>query len=212
MLQATELESEVRRGARRSQLGKLARSAPRRALVAVSRPAAHGLRVNFAVSRGNCGERHEKYRPLARRRHLLADLLRADHEAARRCAFRTRATPSTSRSSASPSSPSRSRQPVKYDVVIDRLTHWYDTSREWIKKGVLMDGLYVFNNPWSVQSMEKHTSYAAMTALGMPDPRDVDGAAQVVRGAARPEAHACAVREALRPRRAGRRRSATRSS
>ena len=61
-------------------------------------------------------------------------------------------------------------QPVKYDVVIDRLTHWYDITREWIKKGVLMDGLYVFNNPWSVQSMEKHTSYAAMTALGMPIP------------------------------------------
>ncbi len=61
-------------------------------------------------------------------------------------------------------------QPVKYDVVIDRLTHWYDTTREWIKKGVLMDELYVFNNPWSVQSMEKHTSYAAMTALGMPVP------------------------------------------
>ncbi|MBL9038128.1 MAG: hypothetical protein JNG84_06410 [Archangium sp.] len=62
------------------------------------------------------------------------------------------------------------RQPVKYDVVVDRLTHWYDTSREWIKKGVLMNGLYVFNNPWAVQSMEKHTSYAAMMGLGMPVP------------------------------------------
>jgi hypothetical protein len=61
-------------------------------------------------------------------------------------------------------------QSVKYDVVIDRLTHWYDTTREWIKKGVLLDGLYVFNNPWAVQSMEKHTSYAAMIALGMPIP------------------------------------------
>jgi len=61
-------------------------------------------------------------------------------------------------------------QAVKYDVVVDRLTHWYDTTREWIKKGVLLDGLYVFNNPWAVQSMEKHTSYAAMTALGMPIP------------------------------------------
>jgi hypothetical protein len=61
-------------------------------------------------------------------------------------------------------------QPVKYDVVIDRLTHWYDVTREWIKKAVLMDGLYVFNNPWAVQSMEKHTSYAAMAALGMPIP------------------------------------------
>ena len=27
-------------------------------------------------------------------------------------------------------------QAVKYDVVVDRLTHWYDTTREWIKKGV----------------------------------------------------------------------------
>ena len=26
------------------------------------------------------------------------------------------------------------RQPVKYDVVVDRLTHWYHTSREWIKR------------------------------------------------------------------------------
>ena len=25
-----------------------------------------------------------------------------------------------------------------------------------------MDGLYVFNNPWAIQSMEKHTSYCAM--------------------------------------------------
>lgn len=62
------------------------------------------------------------------------------------------------------------RQPCKYDLVVDRLTHWYHTSREWIKKAVLMNGLYVFNNPWSVQSMEKHTSYAAMMHLGMPIP------------------------------------------
>jgi len=62
------------------------------------------------------------------------------------------------------------RRPTPYDVVIDRLTHWYDLSREWIKKGVLLDGLYVFNNPWSVQSMEKHTSYCAMIRLGMPIP------------------------------------------
>src|SRR4051812_28181802 len=62
------------------------------------------------------------------------------------------------------------KQPVKYDVVIDRLTHWYHTSREWIKKGVLMNDLYVFNNPWSVQSNEKHTSYCAMMELGMPIP------------------------------------------
>lgn len=62
------------------------------------------------------------------------------------------------------------RQDVKYDVVIDRLTHWYHTSREWIKKGIVMNDLYVFNNPWSVQAMEKHTTYAAMIRLGMPIP------------------------------------------
>jgi hypothetical protein len=62
------------------------------------------------------------------------------------------------------------RQPCKYDVVLDRLTHWYHLSREWIKKSILMDGLYVLNNPWAVQSMEKHTSYCAMMHLGMPIP------------------------------------------
>lgn len=62
------------------------------------------------------------------------------------------------------------RQKLKYSLVIDRLTHWYHTSREWIKKGVLMDDLYVYNNPWSVQANEKHTSYCAMMALGLPVP------------------------------------------
>ncbi len=62
------------------------------------------------------------------------------------------------------------RQPTSYDVVIDRLTHWYGASREWIKKAIVLDGLYVFNNPWSIQSNEKHTSYSAMMRLGMPIP------------------------------------------
>ena len=62
------------------------------------------------------------------------------------------------------------QQPCKYDLVVDRLTHWYHTSREWIKKSILMNDLYVFNNPWSVQSNEKHTTYCAMMQLGMPVP------------------------------------------
>ena len=62
------------------------------------------------------------------------------------------------------------RQPCRYDMVLDRLTHWYHTSREWIKKAVIMDGLYVLNNPWAVQSMEKQTTYCAMMHLGMPIP------------------------------------------
>ncbi len=62
------------------------------------------------------------------------------------------------------------QQPCNYDVVIDRLTHWYHTSREWIKKAVAADDLYVFNNPWTLQSMEKQTSYCAMMRLGFPVP------------------------------------------
>jgi hypothetical protein len=62
------------------------------------------------------------------------------------------------------------RQPCRYDLVVDRLTHWYWVSREWIKKAILLDDLYVFNNPWAIQAMEKHTTYAAMMALGMPVP------------------------------------------
>jgi hypothetical protein len=62
------------------------------------------------------------------------------------------------------------RQTCKYDVVVDRLTHWFHTSREWIKKAIIMDGLYVFNNPWSVQSMEKATTYSLMIHLGLPVP------------------------------------------
>src|SRR5665811_998720 len=61
-------------------------------------------------------------------------------------------------------------QPVRYDVLLDRLTHWYHTSREWIKKAVVYDDLYVLNNPFTLQAMEKHTSYAAMMRLGLPVP------------------------------------------
>jgi hypothetical protein len=62
------------------------------------------------------------------------------------------------------------RQPVRYDLVVDRLTHWYFTSREWIKKAVVMNDTYVFNNPWSIQANEKHTTYCAMMRLGMKVP------------------------------------------
>jgi len=62
------------------------------------------------------------------------------------------------------------RKTCNYDVVIDRLTHWYHTSREWIKTEILVNDLYVFNNPWSLQSMEKQTTYAAMMRLGFPIP------------------------------------------
>lgn len=62
------------------------------------------------------------------------------------------------------------RKPVEYDLVLDRLTHWVHSTREWIKKAILLDDTYVLNNPWSLQSMEKQTSYCAMMRLGMPIP------------------------------------------
>ncbi len=62
------------------------------------------------------------------------------------------------------------RDPCRYDLVLDRVTHWYSTSREYIKKAVIMDDLYVLNNPFSIQSMEKHSTYAAMMRLGFPIP------------------------------------------
>ncbi|HEY5727596.1 MAG TPA: hypothetical protein VIV08_03195 [Acidimicrobiia bacterium] len=61
-------------------------------------------------------------------------------------------------------------QSVKYDVVLDRLTPWYHTSREWIKKAVVKDDLYVLNNPFTLQAMQKHTSYAALMRLGAEIP------------------------------------------
>jgi hypothetical protein len=62
------------------------------------------------------------------------------------------------------------RQPTKYDIVLDRLSHWLPTTREWLKKAVIMDDVYVWNNPWSIQAMEKHSTYAAMMHLGLPVP------------------------------------------
>jgi hypothetical protein len=61
-------------------------------------------------------------------------------------------------------------QPCRYDVVLDRLTYWYNTSREWIKKAIVLNDVYVLNNPWTLQSMEKHTTYCAMMRLGMHVP------------------------------------------
>ena len=69
-----------------------------------------------------------------------------------------------------PIQPFSLRERVEYAVVLDRITHWYNIRREWIKKAILMDDIYVLNNPWSLQSMEKQTTYCAMMRLGMPVP------------------------------------------
>ena len=60
--------------------------------------------------------------------------------------------------------------PVSYDVVIDRLGYWHYNPREWLKKAALLNDTYLLNNPFTFQSMEKHSAYCAMERLGMPIP------------------------------------------
>ena len=54
-----------------------------------------------------------------------------------------------------------------------------------------MDGLYVFNNPWSVQANEKHTTYCAMMQLGMPIPETWMMPPKAYEPTARPRSRRC---------------------
>jgi hypothetical protein len=58
----------------------------------------------------------------------------------------------------------------RYDLVIDRLAWWYHLPREWLKKISLMDDVYLLNNPFTFQAMEKHAAYCAMIRLGLKVP------------------------------------------
>ena len=58
----------------------------------------------------------------------------------------------------------------RHALVIDRLAHWYYVPREWLKKVALMDDVYLLNNPFTFQSMEKHAAYCAMMRLGLKVP------------------------------------------
>ena len=58
----------------------------------------------------------------------------------------------------------------RYTLVIDRLSWWYDLPREWLKKIALMDDVYLLNNPFTFQAMEKHAAYCAMMRLGLHVP------------------------------------------
>jgi hypothetical protein len=62
------------------------------------------------------------------------------------------------------------RATPRYSVVIDRLAWWYDLPREWLKKISLMNDVYLLNNPFTFQSMEKHSAYVAMMRLGLKVP------------------------------------------
>ncbi|HXV58513.1 MAG TPA: hypothetical protein VD704_11645 [Gaiellaceae bacterium] len=62
------------------------------------------------------------------------------------------------------------RSQPRYTLVIDRLSWWYDLPREWLKKIALMDEVYLLNNPFTFQAMEKHAAYCAMMRLGLRVP------------------------------------------
>jgi hypothetical protein len=62
------------------------------------------------------------------------------------------------------------RDRPRYALVIDRLAWWYHLPREWLKKIALMDDVYLLNNPFTFQSMEKHAAYCAMLRLGLKVP------------------------------------------
>jgi hypothetical protein len=65
------------------------------------------------------------------------------------------------------------RDPVRADLVIDRLAYWYYHPREWLKKAALVDGTYLLNSPFTFQAMEKHSAYCAMVRLGLKIPRTI---------------------------------------
>ena len=59
---------------------------------------------------------------------------------------------------------------TRYNLVIDRLAYWHFNPREWLKKAALLNNVYLLNNPFTFQSMEKHTAYCAMMRLGLNIP------------------------------------------
>jgi hypothetical protein len=62
------------------------------------------------------------------------------------------------------------RYAARYSLVLDRVGWWYLLPREWLKKVALMDDVYLLNNPFTFQSMEKHSAYCAMIRLGLKVP------------------------------------------
>lgn len=66
--------------------------------------------------------------------------------------------------------PFRLDAPTSYSLIIDRLAYWHYQPREWLKKVAMLNRVYMLNNPFTFQSMEKHTAYCAMLKLGLNIP------------------------------------------
>ncbi|MCA1824133.1 MAG: RimK family alpha-L-glutamate ligase [Mycobacteriales bacterium] len=58
----------------------------------------------------------------------------------------------------------------RYSLVIDRVAWWYSVPREWLKKVALMNEVYLLNNPFTFQAMEKHAAYCGLMRLGLKVP------------------------------------------
>ena len=65
------------------------------------------------------------------------------------------------------------RDSTRYNLVIDRLAYWHFNPREWLKKTALVNNVYLLNNPFTFQSMEKHSAYCAMIRLGLNIPETI---------------------------------------
>jgi hypothetical protein len=62
------------------------------------------------------------------------------------------------------------QQPARHALVLDRLSYWYDHPREWLKKVALLNDVYLLNNPFTFQAMEKHSAFCAAMRLGFDVP------------------------------------------
>jgi hypothetical protein len=66
----------------------------------------------------------------------------------------------------------RMDRPVRYDVIVDRISHDIPFYRAWLKAAAL-DGAYVINNPFWSSADDKFFNYALASRLGVAVPRTV---------------------------------------
>ena len=96
------------------------------------------------------------------------------------------------------------RDPVRHDVVIDRLAWWYYHPREWLKKAALVNDTYLLNNPFTFQAMEKHSRVLRDDPARLRHPVDRAGAVQEPDRPREVGVHRADLQPAVRPGRGGR--------
>ena len=123
------------------------------------------IRIEVRRPRGRTGmTQGPPGRAAARRRGGLAARLRGDPAPGR--AADVEGETHTVSSERLAIEPFRLDDPVRTELVIDRLAHWYYHPREWLKKASLVNGTYLLNSPFTFQSMEKHSAYCALVRMG----------------------------------------------